>query len=418
MNHRGRNPCFLLVFVVLLSGACQQQTTPTPTPVAAAISSPLSATLLPTLTVAAALPAASPSTQTSPTSPLPETATLTVTASDMLPDFLVELQAGEYILQENSAPLVLDETVYTGYLLNLPTMNPLSEAYTGETGQEVCRLIISQTEGEKEVVAAAFDAPPYPTGSYLFPQLCFLINWDMHTYEDIPFGDSEPIAAASRELLNLNAYQSDINQNGWPELAVAYFACRVGCRDASITTHFYEIQGESSIVDVTVDLPGMLLPWKLSHGQNPLELFVYDPQGEYESHEYFDMWWIFAWDGVTFVDVTNLYPDEVRTWGTEKSHTIQEVYGQGFFYGQPTQLLSLLLQYDRVGLRDEGVTLFLTLTDPVHWPETDHGMMCWLQTIRYYVQLDKEQGHPFRLPPGPHSEQYWADPCSIPERSN
>ena len=64
-----------------------------------------------------------------------------------------------------------------------------------------------------------------------------------------------------------------------------------------------------------------------------------------------------------------------------------------------TDFLEILYQYDKAGLRDEAMPLFLEITNPDNWPNTDALYLCWLEAVRMNAQQDYEQGTSFSLPP-------------------
>jgi hypothetical protein len=82
-----------------------------------------------------------------------------------------------------------------------------------------------------------------------------------------------------------------------------------------------------------------------------------------------------------------------------------------------SEMLNILALTNNLHLpAKEAVDLFLDLAKPAHWPGSRHPMVCWLQLMRAYVQIDYANNVPFRiLPPAnlqfdiPGASTSWAE---------
>jgi hypothetical protein len=358
--------------------------------------------------VSAALPVTStsvslPADQGSPS----ETQTPTSTATPELTNFpgptaasiennvfAEDLLNRDHVLLASSSVIGPRDFVYSAYLFNNTRIDPIVD----EPRTDICRLAIYRLDGNENGLLSSFTGPLYaPNNRYTYPVYCEAINWDVPSQEVLGGGEITP---ETRALLGLDGYWSDINQNGLPEFAVYYQYCSQGCLDfGAVDVHFYEIKNTYQPTDITADLPGVIHPWNIVHNANPLDIWVYDPTLEYEPLVYIESSWIYAWNGSDYEDVTANYQSE---YSAEIDRLTTEIRNQ---YNAPItetriDMLQILVLANKAKLPKEQIlTTFLDITDPIHWPGTNPTLTCWLQLARAYAQRDTEREEPFSLPP-------------------
>jgi len=296
-----------------------------------------------------------------------------------------------------SAYIFLDQTFNNSFtqinpnssknLLPEPPWRGVNSFFPNET--EGCRIVFSRSDGQTNKFIGAFSAPKYPEGSHYpnFPVSCNPVAWP---------AIGQQFGADEQKMLGINGVWSDINQNGLPEFIVRYNYCENGCLireygEGEVSTHFYEIKTKTKVVDISADLPGVFEVRHFVHSKNPLNFYVYDPTKYTCWWCPIETWWIYAWDGERFVDVTPKYADEYIKKGAEIIDSIKKKYGDVF---SDTEMLSILSLYEKAGLRDEAIKVFYELTNPLHWPDSGK---CWLQFVRALAMDDYKNGRPFRI---------------------
>jgi hypothetical protein len=349
---------YLLALALL--AACQAPPTATP-----------SATV-PAPTVTRVTPTARP-TQT----PLPPTATASPSATPIPTITSTPTRAPSEAFWENLErfPVVSAMTVgpggflYTAYIMSVSTLR-------GE-----CHLYVVRTDGRQEALIFEIDDLEY----------CEVVDWD-NVY-------SIYTESAVRAALGLQGYWSDMNGNGLPELTVMHYSGAVSGDEANWGRYaVYEIEGVSEVSDLTAQIPGTILPEQLLHSADPLTIYVHE-WVMYELHQFVDMTWNYEWDGDRYVDVSARYPDEYRQQVDETVAQLRANYGQPmtFWDANVERMQRILVTYNELGFpQDEGLALFLEVTDPVHWPGWN---LCWLQAARANAIIDEEAAHPFTLLP-------------------
>ena len=279
--------------------------------------------------------------------------------------------------------------------------NELEPFYGGESNSEICRLAFYRWNGVENVFITSFGTTTYPENSRYegFPVNCHLADWDDDFWFTDIWGPKWPIDEI-RETLNLSGYWSDINQNGLPEVGVLYWYCPNACYGYEGAVQFYKIQDTDTVIPITSNLKGILLPWNVLYSKHPPTLKVFDPSLEYEPHHYIDTWWIYAWDGMQFTDVTSDYAEEFFQGLEQRETRIQEQYGSPITFTR-TDFLAILFQGEKYDVREKALEIFLEISDPVHWPGTEQIYVCWLQIIRDQAQRDYDENKPFTVPPTP-----------------
>lgn len=306
----------------------------------------------------------------------------------------IEFQNNGFKVMSTASVHGSDGSLYSAYLLTDSKLNSVmmrggQVSASTETGPGVCQLVFYKWDGYRYQLLAT-------EGEQDEPWWCEIIDWDAPEF--LP-------DAQTRTALRLGGKWSDINGNGQPELAVIYNFCLWACHNAvqGVETRFFEIRNNSKVVDITADLPGVILPERLLHSTNPLTLFVSAPVDYGYSYEQVDLNLIFQWDGNGFIDVTDQYPDEYAKQVEKAVADIHSRYGRVLERFDVELLMTIPVMHNAAGLpRQDGLDIFLEVTDPTHWPSTDKATVCWLQVTRAYARIDYEQGVPFRI------NSFWA----------
>jgi hypothetical protein len=251
-----------------------------------------------------------------------------------------------------------------------------------------------RSDGKTNRLMLNFPAPQYPGGSMysgyqpLHASSYWIPFW--YTADGWPHSENGNVQHSFGEW-------TDINQNGLPELALTYEYCSNACLDdIGEATHFYEIQTSSKVVDITADLPGVIGLILYFHSRKPAEIFVIDPSLWY-CYKWCsnDTWWIYAWNGQKFVDVTPKYANEYLDYGARLVRDIQKSPEKRF---PEWNLLRILFLYEKAGLRKQAFETFMDISDPSRGPAVHTAELCWLQYARASVSEDYQQGKPFHFP--------------------
>ncbi|MCA9932506.1 MAG: hypothetical protein H6662_18210 [Ardenticatenaceae bacterium] len=286
---------------------------------------------------------------------------------------------------ESTAVIGPKDYVYAAYLLRDPAF---FDPGMGITGPEACRLAIyrfTQSNGE---FLRTFGAPGTVS-------LCHF-NWVEEGEWWSPGSDDPNRVIKNRATLGVSGNWSDINQNDLPEVGIYYNYCFNACLDYGIPdTRFYEIQSTSQVVEITANLPGVILPWELL----TFPILDHIPAFEVRTPNKWDRLespWIFTWDGNQFVDRTANYQREYLSMAEETASRIRETFTESEHpKWHLRSIYTILFNLEKAGLREEGFNLFLELTDPQNWSIADATDIQLLYWIREQVEADYASGSPF-----------------------
>lgn len=310
-------------------------------------------------------------------------------------DGYVELQSA--ILQQQDGKRYLAYAVRDG---EIDTNDP-----NFRSSSEVCRVAFFKWQDDQLDYIGSFPAPVYPgSTNEASPYWCVLIDWEQSNWRD-PYLSYAPFwptiqSENSEEILNLQSAGSDINNNGLPEFAVEYQYCNNACWNWGIVaTHFYEIQPDGAVVNITADLPGAVVPFfNLVHDNHPGTLYLYD-WGYVGPDSVVDSWWIYSWQDGKYVDTTPQYADDILAWGDDWLAEIQLKYGTSLEWLPPYEFSQILFQYEKAGLQDEAVRIFSAIAEFDNWPGSDVYNLCYLRIIEDQALLALQNAQPFSLPP-------------------
>ena len=139
------------------------------------------------------------------------------------------------------------------------------------------------------------------------------------------------------------------------------------------------------------------------HSKNPFTFYVEDgyTYAAFSLDVSFES--IYTWEGSKFVDVSARYADEYLAEVTPIISDLKSQYGKPFDEeGSESEIgvMKILKLYEKAGMQEVGLKLFLDITDISHWPNTPELSQCWLQISRASAQNDFKHNRKFDLPPG------------------
>ncbi len=380
-----RKARFLWAMLFMLVACNQASPTPklTDTDIATIPLPTLTHTLSPTYTLR---PPSTPRPTRTPRFVLPPTA-VPLAAND---PFQIAVQKGEKEVLYSTSIIGPQDAIYSVYVLMDAAYDPLNYGLPGYDSLNSCILVFYRLQRQVNSLMTVMNSS--------HPVACILINWN----QPLPWAGVTLSPGEDTKLLGLDGYWSDINQNGLPEVAVIEQYCANACLNWGIVkTRFYEIQSESKIVDITGNISGAILPWNIINTTAPLTIKVYDPI-EYEHHVPVEVDWIYQWNGHDFENVTVRHKVQYESRVDEIEDSLQRDYGKPLAH-YAVEFLEILTIYERADLpRDEGLALFLEITDLSHWPNTEKDVGCWLQVARAYVQEEFNKTRTLDLPPSPN----------------
>jgi hypothetical protein len=362
-------------------------TTPTATPI------PTQATMTPTVTVA----------PTVTTTPLPTT---TPTVPPLPPDdnYFSALMADEYAMVSTARFNTSTNAYYIGYMLQDTSLDP----GLNEVSPEICRAIFyrwginnASSEPSEGRFVATFPAQSAAKADGFFPVTCDFINWEHpRGFDYLSINNINPNHGKNKqtETLGINGNLSDINANGLPEIAILSYYCANACINwGYVSAHFYEIQNDGSIVPITNNLPGEIVPFfDLSFKEEAGTLLVYK-LNTLSKWERAESWWVYKWDGVSYQNATLEYQEGILQWAQNRLELICNLYGEPIEWTR-MDFIEILLQLEKAGLQQEAIEIIQEITDPIHWPETDFHHQCWLRVLRDNAIEEYEASQPFSLP--------------------
>jgi hypothetical protein len=279
---------------------------------------------------------------------------------------------------------------------------------------DVCLFAVFRIDGNESELIQTFSVPRFPDGSRYasYPVECSIVNWDdpQVGFGTMASGGGVSVSEEARQAFSLSGYASDINQNSLPEFAIYSWYCPNACDGDEGSLSFYEVQSPILVEPITVDLPGALFPNHFLHSTEPLTIEVSDVTKEIDVRVSIYTWWVFAWDGDTFVDVSHNFIDEYEAKIDTIKQRIENRMGIPFSINSISQLedlLRVIYLFEKSGQVDRGLHDYLELTDISNYPGTDDNSLCWLQYTRALFQRDYSEGRSLSLAPA------WVPPAII-----
>ena len=211
-------------------------------------------------------------------------------------------------------------------------------------------------------------------------QADLIFHFDLNQESDYRRSVVENAEFSTTLFCNANGWD-DVNRNGYPDIAVSYFW---GDNYWNSELHIFEARPEGEIVQLTKNLPGPVSLWDYwTFG--PMPLFVIDAQWKTHDCLYpgvpFSNWF-YVWDEEqdSYVDFSANPDLNLDFFADQYRRTITASYSQGFYPDSVIgPLASLLLLYDKAGLREQGWQEYLTLSDLDNWSELAPEAREWLE---------------------------------------
>ncbi|MFC1878917.1 hypothetical protein ACFLZW_03290 [Chloroflexota bacterium] len=289
-------------------------------------------------------------------------------------------------------------------------------------------ITISHLRNGEEIFVGQFYNPSISHWEEVFhdstPDSFELVNWD----ESLgvsggnifypPYLYNHYTNFEQMDLFYNKGHFSDINQNGMLEFTIMWEF--VSNRFSVRSLQFYEIRKTDSseqfsdpitndddigytVVDLNEYFPGAIVPGAIIFTADPLTFHLIDiPFWAFFEYKGISNFRVYQWDGTAFRDVSTRYSDDYVSYAETYVERLRTLYGNQFVIsrGGPmhtadTDLYQILFFYERAGLANEGLTLFLELSDPKHWPGTDTHTLCWLQLARAQASEEYLQRKPF-----------------------
>jgi len=356
-------------------------TTSTPT-LSATFTSPLKAT---------STPANTPFLTKTPILPSPTSNVISLSEND---EQYLQLKDKGYRLASSGSLVGPEGFTYSAYLFLNPDLSPL---YAGsDPTKDTLVITFYRWDGEKNEFVSAQGLPAVDN---VYASAAGIADWNQPfsgiMQQDIIVEPNEE----TKLLLKQENYSSDINQNGLPEFAIGVAYCPLSCTHPTDGIQIFEIQSPEKVKNITEDLPG--LTHFDMHSKNPFTFYVWDSDS-YDIYVHVGSYWIYAWDGSKFVDVSKSYTEDYVADANSTVNNLKAQYGIPFDEREirsETDVLTILKLYEKAGMSEKGLQVFLDATDISHWPNTSNMSQCWLQVSRAMAQEDFRRHRIFDLPP-------------------
>jgi hypothetical protein len=183
----------------------------------------------------------------------------------------------------------------------------------------------------------------------------------------------------------------DINRNGRPDIPVTLIWAN---QYTGSELHIFEIVDDTTVTDLTKDLPGIMSPWDFDPSRTDQAVVDVAWAGHDCIYPPIYIFWIYDWRDGKYVDIT---PElDFSNYLASLKSDITQNYGNPFnAFSSIGPLTQLLLIYDRTGQRDKGWQEYQDLTDLSHWPGTSIEDVKWLQSDIDHFTQEYKAGKPF-----------------------
>jgi hypothetical protein len=349
---------------------------------------PATSTSLPKTT---STPAHTPFPTQTPIQPAPTSNVISLSEND---EHYLQLKDKGYRLVSSGSLVGPEGFTYSAYLFVNPALSPL---YAGsDPTKDTLVIAFYRWDGEKNEF---INAQGLPAVDNVQASAAGIADWDQ-PYSGIELLDVYLVAdEETKPFFKQGKYSSDFNQNGLPEFTVAVEYCPLSCTHPTDGLQLFEIQTPDRVKNITEDLPG--LTHFDMHSKNPFTFYVGDSD-PYDIYVDIGSYWIYAWDGSKFVDVSKSYTEDYMADANSIVSNLKSHYGKPFDEGEirsEIDVLTILKLYEKAGISEEGLQVFLDITDISHWPNTSTMSQCWLQISRAMAQEDLKRHRNFGLPP-------------------
>ena len=236
---------------------------------------------------------------------------------------------------------------------------------------------------------------PYSEHIPIYPSYYRLANWDNPQASMLGLSHVDTPDGPLRQLLGLQGYAADINRNGRPEFVFGAEYCPIACSSTTLGYDYFEIGENDQILDLASGLPG-----RIRFVPIQVDPPVFDASNSYwigDSAAVFLPHFV-SWDGAAFVETEQGVEAELLKRIQVHTERLKLTFGERFGRDQDqADAINILLLYERIGKRQEGLEAFLNLTDPQNWPRLNQRSLCWLQTARATAQQELKEGAPFSV---------------------
>lgn len=304
--------------------------------------------------------------------------------------FLQEmLLAGYSLFQAGSIP-VNDDMVYAAYVF--------TRFEVGEpVGEDTFVLAFYRREGDTNHPLGTVFPSAYSPHLPVYPSYYRLANWDDPASALMGLTTVENPDPETRALLHLDGHAADINGNGQPEFIFGGEYCPVSCDTTVQSFDYFEVW------DDHVERLGDGLPGHISLTPafaDPL-IFEVAEMIPYGASSQILLPAFAAWNGSEFEVVTHQNETLLTERADAHLERLKSHFGEPFGHDElQIDAYSLLLLYERAGLRQQGLDAFLEVTDPQRWAGGNPRMECWLQLSRAHARDEYARNLPFTpLPP-------------------
>ena len=346
-------------------------------------------------TLTALVPTNTPQpTFTATPTPNPTSTLVPVSESD---PFFNEMQTKGYRVVD-SGSIERDGFIFSAYLFREPREN--EENRLESTIRETWIMAFYRWDGQKIELMRTFYPAQYNKQilESVYPYQYKIIDWD-NPLTTLAFEFLLEVEDDLRQILEFSGISSDINQNGWPEFTFIAQYCPSSCSSPTVEFHFFEVRPDGAY-DLAADLPG-----HLSYHPISIDPLVFSASEEY-GYGFLSQLTIpryFRWENDKFTEVTLEYTNQILEWVNSGVAELKSNYGQPFStVVSELDLIRIPLVYEQLNMREQGLELFLEISDISHWPNTDSEYTCWLQFTRAQFLSEYEMNKPFTVPSSPN----------------
>jgi len=243
-------------------------------------------------------------------------------------------------------------------------------------GRGTCHLYISRWDGYKQKLVFSYDGDAG----------CEAMNWDL-----------EQFSTQEKDVLSLDGFWSDINQNGLPEFTIYQYSGCQACNEVnSGRMKVFEIQAPDQLVDIVSNTTDQInfAPGALIQSVYPFTIsmvrYTY-----YDINAYYAVKRLYSWQTDRYIEVSARYPEFFRQQAKALAAGSKDAYRH---FGNAVAILALYNEFNLP--QKQGLDLFLASTERPVILTPERGLFkfyeCWRQLARAYAQTDYEQHMPFR----------------------
>lgn len=186
----------------------------------------------------------------------------------------------------------------------------------------------------------------------------------------------------------------DINGNYLPDIPVILLW---GNNYTGGEVHIFEVVEDDTVIDLTADLPGAMSHWYFNAEHS--EQMVVDLAWAFHDCIYPQApfsFWVFDWNGRKYVDMTASGYFNFTGYIDDMKDLVESRYGEPFDpFFDIGPIVSILLMYDKMELREEGWQVFLEMVSMGNWPGTSSEDRKWLQNDVAHFTAQYNSGLPF-----------------------